>query len=190
MDRLLRGAIQITEIEDLGDTEGMALLLDRIKSGPLRQRKKAVAVLAHRRGVGIRTFAGHLSISLVSVRKYIRVFAEGGAEILFASRKRIGGRYADNEQIRRAVFALLHEPPSAIGINRTTWRMADLTTTLRRGGRLFAPRWSANYPVCGLAMAKGPQGIDFERSRIPTKSTSHPTRPRRGSRQRGVLFRR
>jgi transposase len=134
MDRLLRGATGISEIEDLGNAEGEALLLDRIKTGPLRQRKKAVAVLAHSRGVGIRTIAGHLSTSRVSVRKYIRAFAEGGAETLFASRKRLGGRRADNEQIRRAVFALLHEPPSAIGINRTTWRMADLTTTLRERG--------------------------------------------------------
>src|SRR5215469_1257164 len=134
MDGLLRGGIRLTEIEELEDAEGMALLFHRIKSGPLRQRQKAVAVLAHRRGVGIRTIAGHLSISPVSVRKYIRTFAEGGVETLFASRERIGGRRADNEQIRRAVFALLHASPSAIGINRTTWRMADLTTALRERG--------------------------------------------------------
>jgi hypothetical protein len=38
MDRLLRGTIRLTEIEDLGDTEVTALLLARIKSGSLRQR--------------------------------------------------------------------------------------------------------------------------------------------------------
>ena len=134
MDRLLRGAMQITEIEGLGKAEEIALLLVRIKSGPLRQRKKAVAVLAHRQGITIRTMAGHLSMSRVSVRKYIRAFAEGGAENLFATTKRIGGRRAENEQVRRAVFALLHEPPSSIGINRTTWRMADLTKALQEKG--------------------------------------------------------
>src|SRR5690349_17505109 len=130
MDRLLRGTMRLTEIEDLVDPEVAALLLTRIKSGSLRQRKKAVAVLAHRRGVSIRTIAGHLSISRVSARKYVRAFADGGVETLLASRKRIGGRRAENEQIRKAVFALLHEPPSGIGINRTTWRMVDLTTAL------------------------------------------------------------
>jgi transposase len=134
MDRLLRGALQAAEIEALRDVEGLALLLARIKSGPLRERHKAVAVLAHRRGVPIRTIAGHLSVSRASIRKYIRAFGEGGAETLFARRKRIGGRRAQDEQVRRAVFALLHEPPSAVGINRTTWRMADLTMTLRERG--------------------------------------------------------
>jgi transposase len=134
MDRLLRGAIRLTEIEDLGDAEVTALLLARIKSGSLRQRKKAVAVLAHRRGVSIRTIAGHLSINRASVRKYVRAFIDGGAETLFARKKRIGGRRAENEQIQKAVFALLHEPPSESGINRTTWRMVDLTKTLRERG--------------------------------------------------------
>jgi transposase len=134
MDRLLRGAIRLAEIEGLGDAEVTALLLAQIKSGSLGKRKKAVAVLAHKRGVSIRTIAGYLPISRVSARKYVRAFADGGVETLFASRKRIGGRRAENEQIRKAVFGLLHEPPSGIGINRTTWRMVDLTTALRERG--------------------------------------------------------
>jgi hypothetical protein len=80
MDRLLRGGIRLTEIEDLADAEMTALLLAQIKSGSLRERKKAVSVLAHRRGVSIRTIAGHLSISRVSARKYVRAFANGGSK--------------------------------------------------------------------------------------------------------------
>ena len=62
------------------------------------------------------------------------MFTAGGVQALFANGRRIGGRLADNEATRQAVFALLHEPPSAIGINRTTWRMADLTQVLRERG--------------------------------------------------------
>ena len=62
------------------------------------------------------------------------MFAAGGVQALFANGRRIGGRLAGNEATRQAVFALLHEPPSAIGINRTTWRMADLTQVLRERG--------------------------------------------------------
>jgi hypothetical protein len=50
------------------------------------------------------------------------------------AKKRIGGRRAENEQTQKTVFALLHEPPSESGINRTTWRMVDLTKTLRERG--------------------------------------------------------
>jgi transposase len=131
LDCLLRGEMQIASLGDLGPAEQLTGLRERVKDGTLRQRKKAAAILAKLRGVPLRTIAASLSISPVSVRKYVRVFAAGGVEALFASRTRIGRRRAENEATRQAVFALLHEPPSAIGINRTTWRMADLTQVLR-----------------------------------------------------------
>jgi transposase len=134
LDRLLRGEMRITNLGDLGRIEGLPLLIGRINNGTLRQRKKAAAVVAHRRGVPIRIIATSLSMTRVSVRKYVRVFAVGGVEALFAGNRRVGGRRAENEQLRNNVFALLHEPPSAIGVNRTTWRMADLTQVLRERG--------------------------------------------------------
>jgi transposase len=134
LDGLLRGEMPLPSLGDIGPAEGLTVLFGRTKNGTLRQRKKAVAVLADLRGVPIRTIAASLSISRVSVRKYVRVFTAGGVEALFANRRRIGGRLADNEATRQAVFALLHEPPSASGINRTTWRMADLTQVLRERG--------------------------------------------------------
>jgi len=64
----------------------------------------------------------------------LEVFTAGGVEALFTNSRQIGARRADNQSTRQAVFALLHEPPSAIGINRTTWRMADLTQVLHERG--------------------------------------------------------
>ena len=134
LDGLLRGEMRISNLGDLGSIEGLPLLIGRINNGTLRQRKKAAAVVAAKRGVPIRVIATSLSISRVSVRKYLRVFGVGGVEALFAGSRRLGGRRAENEQVRKDVFTLLHEPPSAIGINRTTWRMADLTQVLRERG--------------------------------------------------------
>jgi transposase len=134
IDGLLRGEVRLVGLGDLGPAEQLTVLRGRARDGTLRQRKKAAAVLAKLRGVPIRTIAASLAISPVSVRKYVRVFAVGGVEALFASGRRIGGRRAENEATRQAVFALLHEPPCAIGINRTTWRMADLTQVLRERG--------------------------------------------------------
>jgi transposase len=134
LDRLLHGEMHITDLGDLGSIEGLPLLIGRINNGTLRQRKKAAAVVADKRGVPIRMIATSLSISRVSVRKYVRVFGIGGVEALFVGNRRVGGRRAENEQVRNDVFALLHEPPSAIGINRTTWRMADLTQVPRERG--------------------------------------------------------
>ena len=33
-----------------------------------------------------------------------------------------------------AVFSLLHQPPSNFGINRTTWKMADLSRIMKETG--------------------------------------------------------
>jgi transposase len=134
LDRLLRGEMRITDLGDLDRIEGLLLLLGWINNGTLRQRKKAAVIVANRRGIPIRIIATSLSMSRVSVRKYVRVFTVGGVEALFASSRRIGGRRAENEQVRKDVFTLLHEPPSGVGINRTTWRMADLTRVLRERG--------------------------------------------------------
>ena len=118
----------------MAPAEQVTVLLGRTKNGTLRQRKKAAVVLANLRGVPIRTIAACLSISPVSVRKYVRVFTASGLEALFGNGRQTDGRLADSETIRQAVFALLREPPSAIGINRTTWRMADLTQVVRERG--------------------------------------------------------
>lgn len=37
--------------------------------------------------------------------------------------------------IKKAIFGLMHEPPSNHGINRTTCIMADLSRVLRETGR-------------------------------------------------------
>jgi hypothetical protein len=36
--------------------------------------------------------------------------------------------------VKKAVFSLLHQPPSNFGINRTTWKMADLSRTMKETG--------------------------------------------------------
>jgi transposase len=134
LDRLLRGEIRLADLRDLGPAGRLTVLLERTRNGTLRQRKKAAAVLANLRGIPIRTVATSLSITRVSARKYVRIFTAGGVEALFANGRRNSGRRVDDQATRQAVFALLHEPPSAIGINRTTWRMADLTHVLRERG--------------------------------------------------------
>jgi transposase len=134
LNHLLHGEMGIASLGYLGTIAETPLLLARASDGTLRQRKKAAAVLANLSGMPIRTIAASLSISRVSVRKYVRLFTGGGVKALFARRKWACGRRAENELTRQAVFALLHEPPSASGINRTSWRMEDLTRVLRKRG--------------------------------------------------------
>jgi transposase len=125
--------MRIADLSDLS-VEGLPLLVARLNNGTLRQRKKAATILAEKRGIPIRTISASLSVSHNSVRRYVRLFVDGGVEALFAAKRKSGGRLAENEQVRKYVFSLLHEPPSVSGINRTTWRMDDLTRVLRERG--------------------------------------------------------
>src|SRR4051794_16352259 len=71
-------------------------------------------------------------------RKYLRTFESGGQAALF-ERKTNSTRKFDDEEIKQAVFRLLHEPPSNYGINRTTWIMPDLARVLRETGHPACP---------------------------------------------------
>jgi hypothetical protein len=64
---------------------------------------------------------------------FSRLFAELPST-LFAPRisKR---RKFDNAEVKQAVFALLHQPPNNFGINRTTWKMADLSRVMKDTGQ-------------------------------------------------------
>jgi hypothetical protein len=53
----------------------------------------------------------------------VRLFEEGGAALLFAPRLNPRRKF-DSEQVREAVFKVLHQPPASFGINRTIWKMA------------------------------------------------------------------
>src|SRR5262249_26254335 len=48
-------------------------------------------------------------------------------------------RKIDNEDLRSAVFRLLHEPPTVHGINRTSWTMPLLSKILKDSGKQVGP---------------------------------------------------
>lgn len=98
-----------------------------------RQRNRAITVLAHEQGFPIRRISACLGLSRNTCRRYLRAYQEGGVEQLLAPMTR-GPRKAESEDLKAAVFRLLHEPPKDHGINRTSWTMCDLSAVLTRQG--------------------------------------------------------
>ncbi len=109
--------------------DSLASKLSRCTS---KGRKKILAVMAHRKGFSSKAIARHLSLSKTTVRHYIATFDTGGIESLLGRKLRT--RKADDETFKKALFGLLHEPPSLSGFNRTTWRKEDLQKTLAERG--------------------------------------------------------
>jgi transposase len=93
-----------------------------------------MAVLAGLQGISYASIGGFLRISKLAARKYCMLCREGGTALLFARKSR-ATKKSDKSSTKLAVFALLHSPPAEHGINRTTWKMTDLTRILREQGQ-------------------------------------------------------
>jgi len=119
--------------QELGDIPDLSILLQHLHNGGLSKRNRAMVVLALRRKIPIRTICAFLGVSKAFVRKYRDMFDSKGAELVFAPQTK-SNRKIDNEDLRRAVFSVLHEPPANYGINRTSWTMALLRRVLKENG--------------------------------------------------------
>ena len=135
MFRVIQNVESPAEIRKIcGDVPGLAELVRQASNGAFRNRKRALAVLGHLRGMSIRAIAGSLRASRGAIQKHLDSYKQGGVPGLFERGKRRTPRKAQHEETQKAIFATLHAPPSEHGINRTTWRMTDLKKCLERKG--------------------------------------------------------
>jgi transposase len=114
---------------EVGEIRDLDSLLRSIRTGALRDRNKALAVLADHRGVSFRSIARFLHIQMQTVSEYCSTYRLFGYERLikgFYDRS----RRADDESLQDALFSILHTPPRDYDINRTTWRQVDLKRVL------------------------------------------------------------
>jgi len=132
MRNVLQGAIPLdTLTKELGDTSlpELEALCSAATKAELPRRNKAMAVMAYLRGISGAPICSFLQISTGSLFRYWRLFRKGGTAMLFAKKPR-SDKQSNDEVIKNAVFSVLHSPPAVHGINRTTWRMADLRSVV------------------------------------------------------------
>jgi transposase len=137
MLRLVQGQITANDFEqDIGTPthqNNIINLLQRISDGPLQVRNKGVTILSYLKNIPQRYIAHFLKINYKMVGQYVQKYKTGGITMLFALRS--GGPKKHNQEVyKAAVFNLLHSPPQTHGINRTSWRMADLERVLHQQG--------------------------------------------------------
>jgi transposase len=118
---------------ELGDIPDLSILLHHLHNGRLSKRNRAMVVLASRRKIPSRTICAFLGVGKAFVRKYRDMFDSKGTELVFSPQTK-SNRKIDNEDLRKAIFSLLHEPPTNHGINRTSWTMALLRRVLKENG--------------------------------------------------------
>jgi transposase len=113
-------------------------LLNRLYTGRLSERNKALSILAYRFGIPVDTICSFLGISTVTYSRYKKRFINEGGSALFA-RRVCTTLKSDDETLKNAIFKVLHEPPSNYGINRTTWTMALIRKVLTDNGKGACP---------------------------------------------------
>jgi transposase len=134
MVRITQGAESRRSIaQTLGDIEGLPTLIEKAKNGTLRDRNRALTVLACSKGVPFSAIATFINKSRDQVIRYWKKYEQGGVKALFRGyppKK----RRAEEEDLKELFFSILHAPPSEYNINRTSWRIDDLKECLRRKG--------------------------------------------------------
>lgn len=135
MHLVLQGARTSSQIKnDVGDSlsaDDVTTLREYVTTKPLKLRNRALALLAHGKGITPGHIASFLCVTRPTTRQYITDFKAGGIKcVLDLSRKET--KKAEDPDYATAVFKTLHAPPCAFGFNRTTWRMDDLQALLRK----------------------------------------------------------
>jgi transposase len=132
--RLLLGKEPLSAVRELvGDVPELPLLYRAVREGGGKTRRKALVVLALLRDTPPRDIARTLRLSDKTVARYSNTYREKGAKKLLERTSHAKAKWRD-EANRAAVLALLHSPPFSHGVNRTTWKMADLRKVLARQG--------------------------------------------------------
>ncbi len=112
--------------------EDVNKLLICVRNKPLKYRNRTVAVLSYHRLIRVGHIASFLGVGPSSVSDWVRTFAQRGCQLLLPSTR----QYCKSKDTiyRDAVFEILHAPPSAHGINRTTWRLPDIHSVMAKRG--------------------------------------------------------
>jgi transposase len=110
----------------------LSILAELIKGGRLRERTRVLAILAGLKGVRESLIAQCLHLSPRTVKHYCAAFVSDGPASLLAPRKH--AVHSGDTESGLFLFSLLHSPPSAYGINRTSWKMDDIHRLLTENG--------------------------------------------------------
>jgi transposase len=111
-----------SQVENSSD---LPTLLYMAKNGRLRERKKALTIVARKRGIPNAIISAILHSSRKTTRRYFTVYSEAGTSGLFGSRTQQSKTPADPGKTRH-MLELLHQKPTAFGINRTSWTQRAL----------------------------------------------------------------
>jgi len=134
MLRVLQGQEPLDSLKaTTGDIGVFDELVANVRNGNLKRRNKSLTILAKLRGISISSISRFLHITQDTALKYWNTYRFFGCDRLFNGFRSKPAR-SEDEKLVNQLFMILHSPPSAYNINRTTWKMADLKRVLGQKG--------------------------------------------------------
>src|SRR5262249_48360983 len=120
---------------DPKDRRELATLLDFVRDGSLRDRKKAATILARKAGWPNETIAKVVHAPRRYTRRYFKVYSEAGLQGLFAPKAPSASRVAIDTEKADRILVLLHCRPDSLGFNRMSWTQDDLALAYKERHR-------------------------------------------------------
>ncbi len=134
---VLQGRISALQLEsefsNKIDVADIRILLNCVWSDPLKLRNRAIVVLSYLKEIPKPTIGKFLRLSQSRVEEYIEKFETGGVKLLLNRTRKVVQKI-ENPNYIDAVFAILHSTPSCYDINRTTWKLADISKIMEEKG--------------------------------------------------------
>jgi transposase len=135
--RITQGDVQLTElIEELtGDLPHADIesLYNCVLDRPLRYRNRAISILGYYKGIKVDALAGLLFVSSKFCARTLERYKSRGISSVVSDEKNIC-RKKDDKKYKKALFKVIHAPPSTYGINRTSWKMDDIYRIMTEDG--------------------------------------------------------
>ncbi len=137
MLEVLQGRMPLSQLAiDLNGSlreDAVQQLYQCVQDQPLRFRNHALAVLCQRKSIRKPIIENFLKVGVGYVDWVVPLYDQGGIGRITTCRHARPKKY-EQQAYKDEVFAILHSPPSAHGINRTTWKRADMQKVMRAKG--------------------------------------------------------
>jgi transposase len=136
MLRILQNSYSYSEIkDDLGDIKELKSLLQFATFGKFNERNMALSILARSKRIPTPTISQFLRVPQKTIYNYFKRYKADSFDVAtFAKRSKKRPLKFQQREYIDAVFSLLHHPPSEFGINRTSWKIMDLKSCLKKQG--------------------------------------------------------
>lgn len=122
---------QKTTEEDKGAPINTECLFRYVRDGNFSQRRTALCILAHLRGIEKRLIINLVGISEDTYTRYLTLFAARDEKQLFTRTRKSSTDFVGRQS---KILALLHQPPASHGVNRTSWNLETLRQVLAKDG--------------------------------------------------------